>query len=96
MFEKEGWEEIYRSGPGGETPDTPGFNKKWQTGDVMTIEEFVKPDGKTQDYGHIMMWNGTNWVSDFWQQTCKTYGTWKKPWDEGKYHVWRYRNIINK
>lgn len=96
ILEERGFEEIYRSGPGGETPDTPGFNNKWQTGDIMTIEQFVKPNGKTQEHGHIMMWNGTNWVSDFLQQTCKTYDSWKKPWDEGKYHVWRYRNIINK
>lgn len=96
ILEERGFEEIYRSGPGGETPDTPGFNNKWQTGDVMTIEQFEKPNGELQEHGHIMMWNGTNWVSDFWQETCKTYGSWKKPWDEGKYHVWRYRNIINK
>ena len=99
LLEEKGFEEIFRSGPNGETPESPGFDSKWQPGDVMTIEEFIKPDGKKQEYGHIMMWNGKNWVSDFLQNSCKTYttpnDTWKKPWQEGKYHVWRYRNRKN-
>ena len=94
-FEKHGFEEIYRSGANGETPDTKGFNSKWRTGDVMTID--AGKGDYYHEFGHVMMWSGTNWCSDFKQATCKTYNsTWKKSWEAGCYHVWRYRNIINK
>ena len=89
VLEKTGWEEIYRSGPG-EPSNGSQFDSHWEIGDVMTVEAFG-----SHSVGHIMMWCGTNWCSDFLQKTCRTYGDYLDAWNKGKYHVWRYRNKTN-
>ena len=89
IMEMNGWEEIYRSKPG--DPVTgPKIDSKWQPGDVVTIEKFG-----SHDVGHIAMWCGSNWVSDFSQKTCLTYGDYSTAWNAGLYHFWRYRNRTN-
>ena len=92
VLEDRGFYEIYRSGPGKEKTGKV-VDSKWQTGDVMTIDSFGK-----HDYGHIAMWNGTNWVSDFRQNSCLCYPNdpaMPAAWDSGKYHFWRYANTKN-
>lgn len=89
VLERTGWEEIYRSGPG-EPSAGDVFDSHWEIGDVMTIENFG-----THKVGHIMMWCGDKWRSDFAQNTCRTYGDWLTAWNQGLYHVWRYRNKTN-
>ena len=92
LFEQKGFEEIYRSGPN-ETWEN--LNGKWQNGDVMTI---CKIDGVT-NYGHVAMWSGTNWISDFKQNSCQIYGRYpdkaKEAWNNGCYRFFRYRNRID-
>ena len=69
-------------------------NSKWQPGDVMTIDGFT-----LSGVGHIAMWNGTNWVSDFKQKNCICYtgneSVSKQHWNSGGYHFFRYGNRIN-
>lgn len=85
-----GWTEIYVSKPGDDWLN----NSKWQPGDVMTIDGFT-----LSGVGHIAMWNGTNWVSDFKQKNCICYtgneSVSKQHWNSGGYHFFRYGNRIN-
>ena len=93
LLEKNGFEEIYRSKPG-EPWTGSAIDSKWQPGDVMTINKF-----ELTDYGHIAMWNGKTWVSDFKQPDCVCYtkdsSYTKNNWNTGGYRFFRYRNRIN-
>lgn len=90
VLEKMGWEEIYRSKKG-EPWSGKEIDSKWRPGDIVTIDAFGK-----HSVGHIAMWTGTNWCSDFMQATCITYGSdGPANWDLGAYHFWRYRNVTN-
>ena len=88
-----GWAEIYTSRAQDDWLD----NSKWKPGDVMTIDA---TDGLSK-YGHIAMWNGSAWVSDFKQANCICYSSEKKIstakslWGNGGYHFFRYKNAIN-
>ena len=92
LFEKQGFEEIYRS-KSGDPWSGSEFDAKWQTGDVLTIDSFTG-----HKWGHVAMWDGEKWISDFAQKTCITYNSKaaKDNWNSGGYHFWRYRNIVNK
>ena len=91
VFEKNGFEEIYRSGPG-ESWDTVDY--KWKNGDVMTIDPFG-----SHEVGHVAMWSGSKWISDFVQPNSACYNrgssATKNAWNEGKYRFFRYRNRID-
>ena len=91
---KKGFSEIYVSNST-EKWDSPGFDKKWQTGDVMTIDAFTGSDGGKHTVGHIAVWNGKNWVSDFKQRSCNIYDGATAHWNNGGFHFFRYRNIEN-
>lgn len=98
LLEKNGFEEIYYSKPGDPWSGS-SIDSKWQPGDVMTISrELCKTNGLS-NYGHIAMWNGTNWVSDFKQNNCICYGSKetgaKNVWNNGGYRFFRYRNKVN-
>jgi hypothetical protein len=96
MLRTHGWQEIYTSKRGdpwsGSTIDA-----KWEKGDVMTIDA----NASLSDVGHIAMWCGTCWVSDFKQASCVCYtkstviAESQKHWDAGGYHFFRYKNRTN-
>lgn len=44
-----------------------------QVGDVYVIDKFVGNKGKNHPHGHIAMWNGKQWVSDFKQRNMNIY-----------------------
>ena len=96
VLEPNGFEEIYRSKPG-EPWSGSSIDSKWQPGDVMTIAPFTGK--KEYKWGHIAMWNGKNWVSDFVQGSCVCYTgdaeAAKDNWNRGGYRFFRYRNRIN-
>lgn len=92
---QQGFMEIYVSNSA-EKWTASGFNRKWQTGDVMTIDGFTGTDNKKHKEGHIAVWNGKNWVSDFKQNSCNIYSGAETHWNNGGFHFFRYRNIKDK
>lgn len=44
-----------------------------QPGDVYVIDSFVGNKGKKHPHGHIAIWNGKEWVSDFKQKNANIY-----------------------
>ena len=44
-----------------------------QPGDVYVIDSFVGDKGKKHPHGHIAIWNGQQWVSDFKQKNMNIY-----------------------
>ena len=57
---------------------------------VVIIDSF-----NSHKYGHIAIWTGKNWVSDFKQNNCDIYKDGKQAWDAGKFHFYRFKNRIN-
>jgi RHS repeat-associated protein len=49
-------------------------------GDIVVMQPLVSPDGSylTNEAGHIAMWDGQQWVSDYQQQRLQPY-EWQKP-----------------
>jgi len=46
---------------------------QYEVGDVVVISAFADPDGegpkKGSKHGHLAIWNGLHWISDFHQNT---------------------------
>ena len=86
-FDKRGWYELYASNARISENDY----SRLEPGDVCIIENFVKTK-----YGHVCMWTGSKWYSDYRQDSgVRTYpwdSVTKKHWDGGGYHFLRYRN----
>ena len=57
---KKGWREI---------PN----NSRLLPGDVLVTLPFTGSNGVSHKYGHIAMWTGTNWISDFVQNSRDVY-----------------------
>lgn len=60
-------------------------NTKWQIGDVMVFQ-----NNSAHVYGHIQIFHGTGWVSDFIQSSWKPYRAHCPP-----FSLWRDRTILN-
>lgn len=66
------------------------FNNQMQRGDIVIIDSF-----NAHKYGHIAIWTGSNWVSDFKQNNCDIYKDGKQAWEAGKFHFYRFKNRTN-
>lgn len=66
-----------------------GINSRCEKGDIVIIE-----GGKYSNYGHIAIWSGTNWVSDFVQGHCDAYNSAasRDTWNKGGFHFYRFKN----
>ena len=81
---------LYDSKPGEYGVRGNGMNDKMERGDIVIIDSF-----NSHKYGHIAIWTGKNWVSDFKQNNCDIYKDGKQAWDAGKFHFYRFKNRIN-
>lgn len=68
----------------GYTQIAPG--SQWQIGDVLVMNS-LKPK---RPHGHIQIWDGKNWVSDFVQNSFTPYSTVRPP-----YSLWRDAMYLN-
>ena len=88
---KGGWKQIYISKAGDNYMD----NSRFEPGDVCIITSF-QGKRKNHDAGHMVLWTGKEWISDFLQGSCYTYGSdgelAQRHWNNGGYHFYRYRN----
>ena len=57
---------------------------KWQVGDVIVYRNSQK-----RQHGHIQIWDGRNWISDFIQQSWLIYG------GENPFSLWRDKDYLN-
>ena len=66
-------------------------NSRFEPGDVCIITAFG-----THKSGHMCLWTGEEWISDYVQRSCLTYDkdgeNAQKHWNNGGYHFYRYRN----
>ena len=85
-------EKLYDSKPGDYGKGGNKLNSRWQKGDIVIIDSFG-----THKYGHIAMWTGSQWISDFKQNNCDIYGESGGPdaWNQGKFHFYRFKNRKN-
>ena len=87
---------IYDSKPGDYGTAGNGMNKSLERGDIVIIDK-----GGEHKYGHIAIWTGDSWISDFTQPNCDIYRRYsgasngKNMWDAGKFHFYRFKNRIN-
>ena len=90
---------IYDSKPGDYGVNGNGMNSHWERGDIVVIDNV----GEHQ-YGHIAIWCGSQWVSDFKQTNCDIYTNTKRwkgdsygpnMWNAGHFHFYRFKNRIN-
>lgn len=95
-FIKKDCYELYTSRPGDYGSGGNKMNPNWQPGDIVIIDNVG-----THKYGHIAMWTGTQWISDFRQRNCDIYSNsegisnGKNMWDNGHFHFYRFKNIKN-
>lgn len=73
---RSGFQEVARTG------DYPGSFSP-QPGDVVVFDK--APINKKEQNGHIAMWNGSEWVSDFFQNDFKP----GSKYDHGTYTIYR-------
>lgn len=59
---------------------------QWQVGDVIVMDKLLPK----RPHGHIAIWDGRNWVSDFVQQSFTPYSTHRPP-----YQLFRDSNYLN-
>ena len=89
-FIKEDCYKLYDSEPGDYGTRGNKMNPNWERGDIVIIDNFGE-----HKYGHIAMWTGNQWISDFKQNNCDIYKDGKTAWDSGKFHFYRFKNRIN-
>jgi hypothetical protein len=91
-FIKDDCYKLYDSKPGDYGVGGNKMNSNWERGDIVIIDNFGE-----HKYGHIAMWVGNQWISDFRQANCDIYANsgGKGAWDSGKFHFYRFKNRIN-
>lgn len=57
---------------------------KWQVGDVIVYQ-----NSNRRPHGHIQIWDGRNWISDFIQNSWLIYG------GANPFSLWRDKNYLN-
>jgi hypothetical protein len=83
-------QKLYDSKPGDYGTRGNKLNGRWEKGDIVIIDSFNK-----HKYGHIAMWTGTQWISDFKQNNCDIYKDGESAWNAGKFHFYRFKNRKN-